>query len=102
VITKKFGVDFTSSGGALTLEAAEVSDDDPTSGEHTKTHEDGWKITGEVFEDYYTWVNYFSAEHPTLGKVWGDFEDEVFADSEEAFADFYSKHEPSAWDYGEI
>jgi hypothetical protein len=34
--------------------------------------------------------------------VWGDFEKEVYADSEEAFADFYAKHEPHAWDYWDI
>lgn len=102
MITKKFGQDFHSKDGALTLNVDEVSETNPDSGTHTRTHADGWTITGKVHEDYYTWVNDFEAVHPTLGKVWGNFETEVFADSEEAFQDFYAKHAPCAWDYWDI
>lgn len=102
MITKKFGADFDSPGGALTLDVSQVSDSDPQGGVHEKTHSDGWKISGMVHEDYYTWVNDFEAVHPILGKVWGNFEKEVHADSEAAFADFYSHHSPSAWDYWDI
>ena len=102
MVEKKFGVDFTSSGGALTLEVSEVSDLSPESGTHTKTHSDGWSITGEVYEDYYTWVNDFTAIHPDLGKVQGNFEGTVSADTEEGFRDFFSKHPPQAWDYRDI
>jgi hypothetical protein len=102
MITKKFGVDFRSEGGALTLKVSDVTDTNSDSGTHTRTHDDGWTITGEIHEDYYTWVNSFEAKHPTLGRVWGDFEGEVHADSEEAFADFYATHPPEAWDYGDI
>lgn len=102
MITKRFGVDFHSPGGALTLEVGEVSDANPESGTHSRTHDDGWTITGEVHEDYYTWVNDFEAVHPAFGRVWGNFENEVHADSEEAFADFYARHSPNAWDYMDI
>lgn len=30
------------------------------------------------------------------------FEGEVFADSEEGYNHFYTNHQPSAWDYGDI
>jgi len=100
IVIKKYGVDFHSGGGALTLSPEYVGCWEV--GEHTKTHDYGWTITGEVVEDYYYWVNKFSAEHPKLGKVWGDFEDEVFADSEEGFNDFYSNFPPEDWDYGDI
>jgi hypothetical protein len=106
VITKKYGVDFrgeaNAASPALTLPRNEVTDTNADSGVHTKTHPDGWTITGELQEDYFVWVNNFEAYHPTLGKVWGNFEAEVNADSEEGFADFYSKHHPEAWDYCDI
>jgi len=101
MITKKYGTDFSSSGGALTLPAFEVGD--YSIGVQTShTHPDGWTVTATVVEDHYEWINEFSAVHPTLGKVWGDFETEVHADSEEAFEDFYKNHQPEAWDYLDI
>lgn len=102
MVTKRFGQDFNSSGGALTLSSHEVTDTGAESGTHERTHPDGWTIKGEVKEDYYVWVNSFEAHHPQLGRVWGDFESEVHADSEKAFADFYAKHPPEAWDYYDI
>lgn len=98
----KFGVDFNSVGGALTLDRCEVGTKPYEGGIHTRTHRDGWNITGEIHEDYYYWVNDFRAIHPTLGIVEGNFEDKVFATSKEAFNDFWAKHEPTAWDYGDI
>ncbi len=65
-------------------------------------HESGWLIEGSVCEDYYEWVNDFEAVHPDFGRVWGDFEKEVYADSEEGFRHFYSNHPPSQWDYYDI
>lgn len=99
-VIKKFGVDFQSEGGALTL-----------SPECIGMNPSGWTITGEIHEDYYEWViheeyyewvNDFKAAHPTLGTVEGNFEDTVYASSEEAFQDFYKNHTPSAWDYWDI
>lgn len=100
----KFGEDFHSEGGALTLYPSEVREEnDETTGVIlTKTHPDGWTITGMVTEDYYEWVNDFTAIHPKYGKVWGNFEGKVYANSEEGYKDFYSKHTPSEWDYGDI
>ena len=98
MIVKKFGVDFNSTG-ALTLDTAAVSSSFPTSGTHTRTHDrTGWTITGRISGDYYVWVNSFEAHHPEYGKVWGDFELEVYAETEEGFADFYKNHTPKAWD----
>ena len=62
----------------------------------------GWTITGEVHEDYYEWVNAFEATHPVFGRVWGDYEDVVNADSEEGFNNFYRNHPPTEWDYADI
>lgn len=110
-ITKKYGVDFTSRGGALTLDPYVVFD--PESGENyndyvnkekasSRTHDNSWTVSGEINEDYYEWVNQFEASHPTLGRVWGDFEDTVYATSEEGYQDFYKNFPPTEWDYDDI
>jgi hypothetical protein len=102
MVTKKFNVDFFSEDGALTLPLSAVSKSDQIAGVHSRTHDSGWTITGEVHEDYYVWVNDFEALHPRFGTVKGNFEEEVVADSEEAFTDFWKNHEPEAWDYLDI
>lgn len=90
-VAKRFGVDFHSPGGALTLSPDDVG-----------THDDGWTVGGEIREDWYEWVNDFEATHPAHGLVWGDFESVVFASSEAGFQDFLAHHPPSAWDYYDI
>jgi len=101
--TKKFGADFTSAGGALTLPSSSVVDGTAVYGViYQRTHESGWTIKGEVHSDYYEWVNDFEATHPKFGKVAGNFEGEVIADSEEGFAHFWKHHQPQAWNYGDI
>lgn len=102
MIVKKFGIDFYSKGGALTLNSSEVSDNGYLNIIQEKTHSDGWTIKGKISEDYYYWVNEFEAIHPQFGRVFGNFENEVFADSEEGFNDFYEKHTPEVWDYYDI
>lgn len=104
MITKTFDKDFFSHGGALTLRALDVSDatNHPHGEKCTRTHESGWTISGIIHEDYYEWVNEFEASHPVHGKVWGDFEGTVNADSEDGFSDFWKNHEPEAWDYYDI
>ena len=102
MIVKKFGVDFTSTG-ALTLDPSAVSSSGAQCGTHTLYHDrTRWTITGIISGDYYVWVNSFEAHHPKHGKVWGDFESEVYSDSEEGFADFYKNHPPKAWDKWDI
>lgn len=101
-VTKKFGVDFFSGGGALTLPVEAVTQGKDYCGEHSRTHKSGWTIKGVIHEDYYTWVNDFEATHPKLGRVWGNFEYEVHASSKKAFAHFWAHHEPEAWDYMDI
>lgn len=116
-VIKRFGVDFhypedLSNYSAFTLPAASVSDTDLVLLErdldrnfntiHSRTHPSGWTISGRIYDDYIIWVNKFEASHPQYGRVWGDFEHEVEADSEEGFKHFYENHPPNAWDYGDI
>ena len=91
MVKRVFGVDFDSSGGALTLCPGAIGE-----------NESGWTIVGEIHEDYYEWVNYFEASHPDFGWVKGDFEDEVTASSKKAFDHFWKHHEPTQWDYQDI
>ena len=105
---KRYGTDFKSEGGALTLRQEAVTDlDNPDTDvidprTYSRTHERGWTITGKPQYDYCLWVNRFVARHPRLGMVWGNFEEEVHASSEEAFAHFWKHHEPEAWSYHDI
>jgi hypothetical protein len=65
-------------------------------------HENLWTVEGSIVEDYYSWVNEFEASHPVYGKVWGDFEDKVYADKEEGYNYFIKCFPPMTWDYGDI
>jgi hypothetical protein len=62
----------------------------------------GWTITGVIHEDYYTWVNYFEATHPTFGWIKGDYEDVIHAKSKKAYDHFIKNHPPELWDYADI
>lgn len=100
---KKFEMEFDSQ--ARTLDPDEVSNQSIEISKNaicSRTHDSGWTITGRVREDYYTWVNSFEAVHPAYGRVSGDFEDEVEADSEEGFNHFLEHHPYSEWDYHDI
>lgn len=90
-LSKKFGVDFHSAGGALTLRPSDIGE-----------HPSGWVVSGKIKEDWFEWVNEFDAVHPTLGRVWGDFESEVFYTSIEAYEDFRKYFSPEDWDYWDI
>lgn len=109
MITKKFNVDYftdvmTYPSLACTLNPEEVFpvDHRDETGTFTRTHADGWTITGTIVEDYFYWVNSFEAVHPCYGRVWGNFEEEVYCDSEEGFLDFMTRHKPELWDYHDI
>ena len=67
------------------------------------THQapDGWTVEGEVHEDWYEWVNDFTATKGKM-KVWGNFEKSVYATSKRAYDDFIKYHEPKEWDYWDI
>jgi hypothetical protein len=62
----------------------------------------GWFIEGVVQEDYYEWVNGFTAYHPTYGIIFGDFENIVSYPSREALEHFLKHHPFEEWDYYDI
>lgn len=112
MIAKKLGVHYLTEvvlvhDMAVTMPVHAVTDEavvyrDEYRKVYTKTHEDGWTISGVVQEDWYLWVNEFEASHPIYGRVQGDFETEVLCDSEEGFAYFFEHHGPEVWDYQDI
>lgn len=98
MVTFEFGKDFAQELNtrwihhlAYTLSPGEIGE-----------HDDGWVITGQVHEDWYEWVNEFEAIHPVFGRVWGDFESVVYADSKDGFDHFFEHHTPQEWDYWDI
>jgi hypothetical protein len=99
-----FAVTFDTGGMASTLDPSEVCEnhDGDSAGHFSRTHADGWTISGTIHEDWYCWVNSFEAHHPVFGAVWGDFEGEVCADSELGYNAFYRAHGPKFWDYQDI
>jgi len=66
------------------------------------TNSSGWIITGKIVEYYYEWVNDFEATHFKYGKISGNFETSVVAESKEAYDHFVEHHPPNKWDYMDI
>ena len=108
-------VERDSGAAALTLPISSVTNDpNLESGIHSLAHASGWTITGEIMNDYYSWINEFTATHPLYGKIKGNFETTVTADSEEALNHFVLTNTrpasgkalvgrfPEAWDYHDI
>lgn len=90
---------------AYTLSPSEVAEDNYTVNDgvtYTRTHSDGWTISGEITEDWYEWVNDFEATKDDGSFVKGNFEYEITASSIEAVKDFLKNHTPSYWDYWDI
>ena len=65
-------------------------------------NESGWKVSGDIHEDYYKWVNEFEAIHEKFGKVWGNFEKTVYADSKKGYTNFIKNHPPKKFNYWDI
>ena len=119
-VIKRSEVDFSGGGDHLVLPFSDVVDPakypdfpyvkigappiDLQTTVFSRTHPDGWTITGKVrdWEDYFQGVEDFTARHPRFGKVSGNFNNEVRADSEDGYADFYRQHPPRRWNPGEI
>lgn len=98
MVTIRNGVNLKSKTSALTLDSYCVNEDGTP-----KFHSgSGWTISGKRQDDYYTWVNEFTAYHQEFGLVKGDFETIVEAESLEGFNHFYKYHTPVSWDYKDL
>ena len=86
------------SSPAYTLSPNEVAEGNYTVNDgitYTRTHKDGWTISGEITEDWYEWVNNFEATKEDGSFVKGNFEYEITASSIKAVKDFLKNHAPS-------
>lgn len=94
-----FGEDFYNEDG-LVLPPSYVTDDEfpiNMSKIYVKQHDSGWQICGLICKDetanyIYNWL----AVHPKYGRVLGDFDSNVYADTDEGFKHFYKHHPPVA------
>lgn len=95
---------FDAQGMAQTLSVDYVTESDTRVSDRrpSRTHPSGWTISGEIQEDGFIWVSDFEASHPVYGRVWGNFESIVHADSEAGFKAFCAAHPFDVWDYVDI
>ena len=93
-ITKHNGIDFN----------AEKYDAHTLHPSYLGPHSSGWTVHGTYkYEcEGFKWVNEFCAHHPHYGALWGDFENTVYATSEEAFQSFVENFPPEQWTYDDI
>jgi len=93
---------FESKNGFLSLPSVYVTDIKVKRGYHSKKHKSGWTISGEVHEDYYTWVEEFSAKHDKYGEIIGNFNDFILVESEESLKHFLKHHPYEDWELKDI
>ncbi len=67
-----------------------------------KTHPSGWTIEGIIEEDYYLYVDEFTAIHPIYGTIIAYLDDEIIASSKEAYDHFIENHPLEIFDLGDI
>lgn len=68
---------------------------------YSRTHDDGWKITGRMSNDFYSWVSWFEAVS-VYGWVWCDGSQGIYASSQAAFDTFTTNHPFVEFDPGDI
>ena len=56
------------------------------------TYHDGWSIMTAINKNNATIKGTFEASHPIHGRVHGNFENAIYADSEEGYANFVLNH----------
>ena len=61
----------------------------------------GWSMLGKVHEDYFYWIEEFTA-FKDLDIVFGNFLEKVFCSSLEALEDFLENFEVERWDFADI
>lgn len=74
----EFIKEFDSKGQARTLHPSVVHENHMyETGEYSRSHGNGWTVTGEILEDHYYWVNDFTAYHPIYGNIKGNYETQI-------------------------
>lgn len=73
-----------------------------TIGDWTGKNKSGWAVIGEVQEDYFVWMDSFTARHKEYGTVKGSFEGIIKFTSKKGLEHFMKHHGPHEWDMGDI
>ncbi len=68
--------------------------------QYSRTHKNGWTISGQIVEDWVSWVPFITAFHKIYGIIYGDFSEEIIVVSDnpdEALFHFLDNNIPLVW-----
>ena len=73
--------------------------------QYSRTHKNGWTISGKIVEDWVSWVPFITAFHKSHGIIYGDFSEEIIVVSDnpdEALFHFLDNNTPLVWNSYDI
>jgi hypothetical protein len=68
--------------------------------QYSRTHKNGWTISGKIVEDWVSWVPFITAFHKNYGVIYGDFSKEIVVVSDNpdaALFHFLDNNTPLVW-----
>jgi hypothetical protein len=68
--------------------------------QYSRTHKNGWTISGQIVEDWVSWVPFITAFHKIYGIIYGDFSEEIIVVSDnpdKALFHFLDNNIPLVW-----
>ena len=68
--------------------------------QYSRTHKNGWTISGQIVEDWVSWVPFITASHKNYGIIYGDFSEEIIVvsdNSDKALFHFLDNNMPLVW-----
>ena len=68
--------------------------------QYSRTHKNGWTISGKIVEDWVSWVPFITAFHKSRGIIYGDFSEEIIVVSDnpdKALLHFLDNNMPLVW-----
>jgi hypothetical protein len=73
--------------------------------QYSRTHKNGWTISGKIVEDWVSWVPFITAFHKKYGVIYGDFSEEIIVvldNPDEALFHFLDNNTPLVWNSYDI
>jgi hypothetical protein len=73
--------------------------------QYSRTHKNGWTISGKIVEDWVSWVPFITASHKNYGIIYGDFSEEIIVVSDnpdKALFHFLDNNMPLVWSSWDI
>jgi hypothetical protein len=68
--------------------------------QYSRTHKNGWTISGKIVEDWVSWVPFITAFHKSYGIIYGDFSEEIIIVSDnpdKSLLHFLDNNMPLLW-----